>query len=310
MTTLTGTYFVSILPDSLNPWVDRPRYTIRSSADVNGHTRSLELDVQVQTFTDFLYFTDREHQPGNGNPLWFHTGDLVDGPLFTNDQLSIMGDPRFLGLAISAYGGPGDNGNHSPLILYYNNDRHHNIESSAPSNPPYDMPEFADGYVLGAPQIIYPSHSLTGDLRDVAQDGGIALSGNYEFYLSRPSEEDGSPMYGTVSYRKNGHDWDDSELSSFNGIIYVNGSLSVQGTLDGQLTLVSSGSIDITDDLLYRDGGEDGPGVYCNDMLGLVAGTDINVVNNAANQDDCVINAAMIVLNSNASRSSVTFLIA
>jgi hypothetical protein len=293
----SGIYAVRIVPDTLNPSAERPRYTICSSGTVEEQTRALELDVQVQTFTDFLYFTDLEHEPGIGGPLWFHTGDVIDGPLFTNDQISIMGNPIFRGVAISAFGGAGDKGNNNPLFLYYNNDRNNHIESSAPSNPPYDCPQFCDGYILGAPQIEYPTHVFTSDFRDLAREGGIALTGSYDFYLSRPDPVTGEPMYGTVSYSADGTDWTDVDLSTINGVIYVNGTFSVHGTLDGLLTLVTNGNIDITGDLLYRDSGPDGPGPYCDDMLGLLSGSDINVVDNAPNSDDCVICAAMMALD-------------
>jgi hypothetical protein len=108
-------------------------------------------------------------------------------------------------------------------------------------------------------------------------------------------------MYGYLSYRKTGGKkekaWTDVDLSTINGIVYVNGTLVVSGVLDGEVTLVSGGHIEIVDDVVYRDSNESGPREGCDDMLGLIAGSDINIVNNEANCDDCVIHAAMIAIN-------------
>ncbi len=296
-----GTYTVSIEPDALNPGSSRWIYTIASSGDVEGHQRALEADVATGTYASFVYYTNREHMPGGGNPLWFGSADLIDGPLFTNDQVSIWGDPTFLGAIQSAYGGPDDPAHsHDPMFLYYNGSASDHLESAAPHNAPHDNPTFAEGYELGVTEIPFPSHSVLHDLRDLAGDGGISLNGNYECVLGRPDEVDGSPMYGYLSYRKDSTQpkpWNDVDLSTINGVVYVNGTLQVSGVLDGEVTLVSGGHIEIVDDIVYRDSDESGPREGCDDILGLISGADINVVNNDANGDDCVIHAAMIAIN-------------
>jgi hypothetical protein len=272
-------------------------FTIVSEATVGTHTRRLEADVSAGVFTDFLYFTDREHMPGSGNPLWFATGDVVDGPLFTNDQVSIFGDPRFLSAVASAYGGSGDcNQNHN-AAFYYHNGSGTPIESTADSNAPHDSPYFADGYTLGSEWIDYPTNPVVFDFREDARGGGINLSGNYEVVFARPDPTTGVPMYGCVSYRKSTRAWTDTSISSTNGIMFVNGSVSVKGTVDGQMTVVTNGAITITDDICYRASDANGPLPGCEDMLGLVAGGDIIVANNAANNSDCVIHAAMMALS-------------
>ena len=293
-----GAYLVSIIPDSLNDSLERPRYTVVSMGSVDGQERLLELGVKVELFTDFLYFTDKEHEPGTGAPIWFHSGDVIDGPLFTNDQICIQGNPTFANLAMSAYGGAGDpNPSHEPGFLYYNNDQFNNIESTEESNPPHDFPDFQDGKSLGARYVQYPSHQLTEEIELAA---GISVTGTYEIILSRPHDVTGELMYGYLSYRKPGQgnpSWTDVQISSFNGLFYVNGSFDVSGVLDGALTLATNGSVNIADDITYRDSDEDGPTVYCDDVLGIIAGTDITVTDNAANQDDCEIHAAMIALD-------------
>ncbi len=291
-----GTYAVAIVPDATNGTADRPAYTVVSTGAVNGHERTLELRVRVGQFTDFLYFTDREHEPGSGAPVWFDSYDILDGPVFTNDQISIHGDPTFMYPVASAYGGPDDPTN-DPLFLYYNGDPFNNIESALGGNAPHDNPDFQGGFELGVPSVDYPDHNLTNDIEDLANMVGLVISGTNEIELSRVDSITGLPMYGYVSYRKAGEPWTDVEISSMNGLLYVSGSFSVSGTIDGELTIASNGSVWIIDDILYRDSDADGPNPYCDDMLGLISGTDINIEMSTPNMSDCVIHAAMVALD-------------
>ncbi len=294
----SGTYTVSILPDSTTLDSARRIYTVASTGIVDGHERWLEVDVAMGPISLFLYLTNTEHMPGLGNPLWFCTWDVIDGPMFTNDQISIHGDPQFLDVVASAYGGPEDNNqNHNASFLYHNGDDHNNIESTLGSNSPHDNPLFAEGFQLGVSEIEYPVHPDLNGLKSMAQSGGVFVSGTYEVELSRINEETGLPMYGYVSYRKNDN-WTDVEISSLTEpVLYVNGALSVSGVLDGFISIVSSGSMYITDDVIYRDSGPDGPSPDCDDLLGLIAGTDINISNSVPNQSDVVVHAAMVSVN-------------
>ena len=115
--------------------------------------------------------------------------------------------------------------------------------------------------------------------------------------------DDGSgPMLGYVSYSKiNKNQWTDVELSSFNGIIYVGGTCHVSGILDGQATVVSNSMIEIVDDLVYAGSDANGPLPDCDDILGLVASTKVNVADNAANGSDCVVHAHIMAMNNQAS---------
>lgn len=294
-----GVFRVCIVPDPWNPLLTQKLFTIVAQGSVEGHMRQLEAVVSPDYYSNYLYFTDTEHEPGSGNPLWFITPDVVEGPLFTNDQVSIFGDPTFMGAVFSAYGGPDDQvTSHNPEFLYYNGDEHNHIESAAPDNAPHDNPTFMDGYVLGDTEVDYPTHVLAFDVKDLATDGGISIAGTYEIELGRPDDDTGLPMYGYVSYRRvNDDSWTDVEIDSFNGIFYVNGSFSVSGVLDGELTLVTNGSVWITDDVTYRDSDENGPCAGCDDLLGIIAGTDINVEWNDATSDDCVIHGALMALD-------------
>lgn len=298
-----GAYQVSIAPDPLNPVAYPDIYTISCVATVGGRARSLEVDVAAETFANYVYFTHFEHTQGSGNPAWFISSDYIDGPLHTNDQIHIMGDPTFSGYVQSGYGGPDDGTQtHNPMFQYWNGDLHSHMESSAPSNPPYDNPTFEAGYELGGPMIDLPTTAVIDDLSALASEGGIYLTGNHEFVFARDQERDGTPippMYGYVSYLKKNSPpnkpWTDVELSSINGVIYVNGGVEIQGgVVDGQVTIASNSQVDIMDDVVYRASDENGPLPECDDMLGIVAQGDIIVANTEANQDDCVIHAHIL----------------
>ncbi len=294
-----GSFDVTIDPDPSNPTSSDKLYTIVSTGYTDGRARELQLLVTPDYYQNYLYFTDTEHEPGAGGATWFTSADVIEGPLFTNDQISICGDPTFMDAVFSAYGGPDDQvASHTPAFLYYNGDPVNHVESAAADNAPYDNPTFNAGYMLGDTVVDFPTHSVAFDVRDLASAGGINLSGTYDIELGRTDPATGAPMYGYVSYRKAGDDeWTDVAIDSFNGILYVNGSFSVSGVLDGQLTLATNGGVTITDDVTYRASDENGPLPDCDDLLGIVAGSDINVAYNDANSDDCVINGALMALD-------------
>lgn len=294
-----GEYTVSIVYDSLHSSPTRPAYAVRSVGVCGSHTRAIEVVFVPQSFADFLYFTTIEHEPGGGNPCWFISSDVVDGPLHTNDQIAIFGNPAFGGDVTSGWGGADDNNqNHDPSFLYYNGDALNHIESAEPANAPHDNPTFTDGYELGGSMIEIPDVLKT--LQDLAESGGVYLvtiAGNYDIVMSRTDPETGLPMYGYVSYSKNGSDWTDINLTNINGMIYVNGSANVSGVLDGCLTIATSSNLYIVDDVTYRDSDENGPLPDGSDILGLVSGSDVIIENNAPNQDDLEVHAALMALN-------------
>jgi hypothetical protein len=290
-----GEYLVEIIPDSTHSTPTRPAFTIRSTGDANGKVRTVEVDVVPQTFGDFLYFTDNELS-SSGATIWFVTPDYINGPMHTNGQMLLWGDPRFGGNVASAWGGPDDGDpTHDPTFEYFNGNYYNHIESAEPSNPPYDIPIFEDGFELGASEIPLPNN-LAG-LQNIAANGGIVLTGTYEVIVGRPDPISGEPMYGTMSYRRVGDPWHDVSLDSFNGVFFVDGDVRIQGELDGRLTVAASDDIEIWNDITYR--GSDGVELLpdCDDMLGMVAGDEIVVMSNAANQNDCVIHGHMMALD-------------
>ena len=106
-------------------------------------------------------------------------------------------------------------------------------------------------------------------------------------------------MLGWFSWRKTGttDPWNDVDISSFNGIVYVNGDCWVSGILDGQLTISCNADILIVDDVVYADSDENGPREGCDDLLGLAASVRTSVADNVPNGNDCVIHAHLLACN-------------
>jgi hypothetical protein len=291
-----GTYAVTIEPDPGNDASSRKYYTIVSQATVGGKTRTLERNVMTQSFAQFIYFTVDEHLAGSVTPVWFATGDHLDGALHTNGQIHIMGDPFYGGHVSSAWGGPDDDDvTHNPAFVYYDGNYWTHLESAAPDNAPDDVPTFQDGYELGTSSIQLPNY--VDDIENIAHNGGLTVTGNTEVVLGRLVG--GSPMYGYVSYRAvGGSTWTDVPISSFNGVMFITGQVQVSGVLDGSLTLASSNDMYIMDDVVYRNADPlNGPNPDCDDILGLVSESNVIVKDNTANRTNCNIHAHIMALN-------------
>ncbi|MFH1690361.1 MAG: DUF4900 domain-containing protein [Candidatus Eisenbacteria bacterium] len=290
-----GNYYVTIQPDMGNPGRSQKMYTISSTGNMDSKSRTLTRDVTTQSFAQFIYFTDLECMAGTGTPIWFMSHDYLDGPMHSNGHIHIMGNPYFGGHLTSAWGGPGDaDPSHNPTFVYHNNGWGY-VESSAPNNDPHDHATFHGGYELGSTYIELPD--CLDDLKAMSQSGGLYLNGNYQVQFSRVV--DGSPMWGTLSYKPfQGGSWVDVSLSSINGAVYVDGLSRVWGTLDGVVTVASSGNMSIMNDLVYRDADPvNGPNPGCDDILGLVSESNIIVDDNSANRNDCNIHAHMMALD-------------
>ena len=72
-------------------------------------------------------------------------------------------------------------------------------------------------------------------------------------------------------------------MSDLNGMIYVQGSISVKGTVDGQVSLIATKNIKITNDLVYETSDANGkPPSSSDDVLGLISMKDTIIADNQA----------------------------
>ena len=262
---MEGTYTLQV--DSID--LTRRRVTaVGSFWDIS---RTVVVDVRKESFSRYAYFTQYESM-SNGNTIWFVTGDTIRGPLHTNDQLHIAGDPVFMGPVSSPY---------SPYISYGN-------------------PQFLGGTYFGVEEIDLPTD--LAPLRYYAAHGGWMVdtdSTGTDFWLN--FQADGTIKY--AFFTPHGHGSTPSTWNtftpppSFNGIISVVGShdLHVLGTVNGRFTVSAEHDIYIEDDVVYAVDPREDP--TSDDMLGLVAGENVLVANNPANNDDCEIHASIMALD-------------
>jgi hypothetical protein len=221
-----ATYSV-VIQDLTGDLVTSGTYRIHGYGTVGSYTRHVSIDSQALTFASFGWLTNSE------NDVYFRTGDLLSGLIWTNGQFNIDGDPVFDGPAYSG----------ASSINYLN------------GGPPTDNPTFADGITFNVPTLNISSVLNAGDIttiKNAATSGGISepSNGGNGYTLTFNST-------GTFTLVKNGTSpttlYSNQALSSYNGAFYFQDTLQVSGTIDGQVTIgTSSGNnIDITNNLVY-----------------------------------------------------------
>jgi len=256
----------------LYPWLIE--YEIVSTGQIDGVSRTVTSRIRRETFAQYLYFSNQ------ASDIWFTTGDSLYGRVHSNGKIKIDGDPWFGKKVTSA---------HPTITIKHGSD-----------------PVFEEGYELDVDEVTFPNaREIEETMKSQAQHGGLyggRLRGNkayYEVVLGRNGRT------GTLSFRsysKVGRKykwsgWTDVDLSTFNGVIWSEEPVEIEGTLDGTLTLGSADDIWITDDLLYEGSTPGyGPDDDCDDILGLVAAKDIIVADTPANRHDCEIHAHMLAL--------------
>jgi hypothetical protein len=212
----------------------------------------------------------------SGSSVWAATGDVFDGKFHANDLIRCYGTPEFLGEVTTSKG-----------ILLYDK---------------YANPIFHEGYKVTSAEI--PTIDMT-TLTTAAPGGKLFYdtTGANQFtdvYLKFYAD-------GTVDYKsKIGLGvWSTiknvplNTLTS-NGLIYIQGGkVSVEGVLDGQVTVVSTkngltstdaGSVWINNSVTYEDDpvadyGKTSPPFTCDDVLGLVAEKEVMVTYNNSRGD-------------------------
>lgn len=280
-----GSYAVTV--SSLSSTV----YKIHSIAEAKDNqgrvlaSRTLNMYVKNEPFNTYSYLTDDEYYTRTyciwwwcwtvQEPVWFITGDRLEGPTFTNSEYHISGDPEFYGQVQSV----------ADEIIYMN--------GGPPNDNPYFDPSYSPNPDLGTNSIQLPIYSDDPDLQDL-QSNGKQFSGDTTIVFQND---------GTMNV--NGQNMDIPE----NGGIFVNGGdLYVSGVLDGEVTVGAGatgsgekGNVVITDNLRYKDR-YDGTSLReepyllegSDDYLGVVAEKNIIIDKNAP--DNLEINGSMMAL--------------
>jgi hypothetical protein len=208
-----------------------------------------------------------EKNPG-GTTIWFSTGDDIHGPVHTNDQLHIYGSPIFYDEVATA----------ASSIDYYH------------GGPPQDNPDFRDGITLDASIIPLPANTDML-LNEANHADGLKLAGN-PVKLDFLVDGSGNP---SIQVKIGGS----TSILSYpaNGVIYVNGSAEIEGTIRGQLTVGCDGDIRVVDNIVYYTDPRNDP--TSTDFFGIVSERNVIVADNTANRDsaDETIMAAIMALN-------------
>jgi len=249
-----------------------------------GHYRDLNDTVVVlltrPSFSRYAYFTNDE------GSIWFQTGDTLTGPVHTNGYFNMQGYPVFYGKVTS-----------------------HEIYSSSSPYRKYSSgvtsPVFDGGSEWGVPTLEMPT-AIPADLKAAAQSDGLYI-GTYTYVWMKFQSD------GTVKVAKSNYSSTPSSgsyvtyaLSSLNGVFLVEKSgttptVHVEGTVNGQVTVASSGHIKVTGNLLLADNPLTNPA--SDDMAGLCAAKNIIVTNNSLD-DDRTIQATCMTMNTTVSSTT------
>ena len=267
-----GTYTVTVDPDNGNPGTYLKKYKIISVGKVDLTVRQLEIEMQTTTFNKFGYLTGDE-----GGTIWFNTGDLLEGPIHSNDQISILGSPVFMGKVTST-------------------------EDTFNQGSPFN-PDFQAGYQLGVPPVIFPTEQDVMDnyWSENTLPPGLIIDATFGKKCDMRFKANGTLEYDVWH-------WDDGDkvydiqnqvevLDSLRGFISVDGHVKIEGIVNGAVTLFATKKIKIKKDIVYlQSDGNGKPLPGCDDYLGLIAKTDVLILNNVWNQNDVIINAAILTL--------------
>lgn len=254
-----GSYSVDVVDDPAwtNAVSPLKKYIIRSRGYSGRATQTVEIKASIKSFSSYMHATHFE-RTNSTSPVYFAPGDVIDGPVYVNDQLNIYGGspmPKFLQPVSSS----------SNSVNYMNG-----ANSSV----------FQGGLVLGAPPLDISGQFTSDHITEVKSEAslaGLTLTGNYQMNFNPD---------GTLSYRKTTGPTGVTTvaLSSFNGAIYVDGSAYVNGTLKGQVTLAAQNSIYISNQIVYAGATNPTPwsaGFSTNsvrDMLGLMASKQVQIL--------------------------------
>ncbi|MFQ6114021.1 MAG: hypothetical protein ACE5NG_08005 [bacterium] len=194
-------------------------------------------------------------------PLEYDTGDTVIGPIHSNTKIRISNSPVFLGKVSSA----------------------ENTYQGV-SNP---SPEFYGGAEFGTATIDFSSVILA-PLTIVGMSGGDHYPNEIWLEFNGTTYDVYSDPYITLQSTHN--------ITDFNRIIMTDAGskqdIHVRGTVDGQITILSDRNILIEDDIVCTTDPSSDPS--SEDLIGLIAGHRVILVDNVANNSDLVIHAAIV----------------
>jgi hypothetical protein len=262
----TGTYTVSVVYSN----VPRSNYTITSTGTYGHVSKTLQLKMIGAAISKYAYWSQTEINPAFGGPLWW-VGEpglemLTTGPVQTNGALNIFGNPIFNGAVTEAGSSPD----------YY---------PGVASDPSIIFPQ---GLTNNAPTINLPPQQTLNAIETEASDGqGMVLTGASTVIFNPTGT---ITVTGTVKNSQGATTatYNNTTMNPpANGVIYVqsnkgqqDGNATVQGTVNGQLTVAADQNINVSGSVSYNSDPRTNPA--STDMIGLVANQNITVVETSA----------------------------
>lgn len=304
--------------------------TVTSTGKVNGVTRTLQASVGRGGSTDFVYYTDFEDaDPANRvvyptppsnqaciDDYWwsgrssndsgcieitFITGDVLNGPVHTNDTPLVTGSPEFVGSTSRKFSleTPDPACKTAKASNYYFGC----WRGSSSQTPKFDRPpgpgdvlqlpdnstelasdpgcQYAgqtrirftgDGYMLvWSPETTTSNSSTTADCGG-ASPNGVKVAVPDEKVIYARGNPDVAPHQCASGEIGDGLPLD-GDISMQTADQYCGqGNIYIEGTLQGRVTVGAENSITVTGDLLLKNGAAG------TDLLGLVAGNNVEVM--------------------------------
>lgn len=239
-----GRYHLDVIP----PTGDEPVVTVKATARFKNPLgdeveRAVIARYRKKSFVNYIYMTNHERTPNNQRIYWI-TGDVVNGPLMTNEDLFISGDPIFNDSV--TIGGR--------LVVERGN------------------PVFKKGYTENAKTLDFPATNdklkLETQARGYYYYGQTTITLRSDGYLQISNSDTSGRTTGPVGIVP----------IPPNGVIYIdgnsyrkwtpsNGDVFISGTLKGKLTVGAADMIYITGDIQYSNDAEDMLGLVANDSI-------------------------------------------
>lgn len=297
----SGSYEVKVTPMVVGSGSGCVLRSIGTYSDAAAdYTDEVDVVLTMRQYSQWQFYSNDE------NGIWWTTGDVVTGPLYTNDVLNISGKPVFNGQVRTGGGVVYDpNGNNKPKFLG-------GLVTGGPNN--------TMASVLPTANAAGPNATFTNPNTDPSSTydlymtfGSDASGGNVTYYTTGKHDSSYTETYqtfwGTIRTRTvtvtvtSTTPSQTVPLSTFapNGVVaVVNGDAHVQGTLQGKLTVVSqqgncgssnSGNVLIDADVKYYT---DPTKNASSDMLGLVADNNVRLT---GTQQDVTIQGAIYAKN-------------
>ena len=237
-------------------------------------TKTVTVTLQPSKFSKFAYYSIYE-----GSSIWWKNRDTVFGPFHTQDYLRAANHPVF--------GVTGYKTTIKKSLIYY---------TSKSADKPVFLGPFQDGEDLPL-----PTDGLQ-PLRDAATAGGYKINQSSSSYTDKwgHTHTTVDTVYITfvkdsvtirMGIAKPSTTYKTSDIAP-NGVIYAQGmDVRLQGTVKGQYSVVSDGSIYLDNDIVYDSNPKTDPN--STDLLGIIAQNNVLITNNSANSHDININGTI-----------------